>query len=127
ERLLREIHGFPAAEKPALGPNPFSGAVIAGTSAPRIAGPTGVTASGAFLLDDVWFKKHADIAGKGHAALGFKASMELRYALHSPVNKSQMELLNAVRKSEIHTFGWPIGVILENKAEYRPRPSADGI
>ena len=27
----------------------------------------------------------------------------------------------------IHTFGWPIGVTLENKEEYRPRPMTDGI
>jgi hypothetical protein len=36
-------------------------------------------------------------------------------------------LLNAVRASEINTFGWPIGVTLENRDEYRPRPVADGI
>ncbi len=53
--------------------------------------------------------------------------MEVRFALHSPIMKSQLDLLNAVRRSEIHTYGWPIGVMLENKEEYRPRPISDGI
>lgn len=53
--------------------------------------------------------------------------MELRFALHSPVNKSQIELLNAARKSQIRTFGWPIGVVLDNREEYKPRPVAEGI
>ena len=53
--------------------------------------------------------------------------MELRFALHSQVNKSQLDLLNAVRKSEIRTFGWPIGIVLDKRNEYRPRPVADGI
>jgi hypothetical protein len=39
--------------------------------------------------------------------------MELRFGLHDPLSKSQVDLLNAVRKSEIHTFGWPIAVTLE--------------
>jgi hypothetical protein len=59
--------------------------------------------------------------------LGIAGSMELRFALHTPVNKSQVDLLTAVRASEVHTFGWPIGITLENKDEYRPRPFGDGI
>ena len=53
--------------------------------------------------------------------------MELRFGLHDDIAKSQLDLLNAVRKSEIHTFGWPIGVTLENRDEYKPRPYGDGI
>lgn len=127
EELLREIHNSPASGKPALGSNPFSGAPIASGPGLRIVGPTGVTVSGSSLLEDSWFAKHAEAAATGHSKLGFKALMELRYALHNPVNKSQLDLLNAVRKSEIQTFGWPIGATLENKDEYRPRPTADGI
>jgi hypothetical protein len=44
-----------------------------------------------------------------------------------PINKSQLELLNAVRNSEIHTFGWPIGITLDNREDFRPQPVADGI
>jgi hypothetical protein len=127
EELFREIHNSPANAKPALGSSPFSGSVVPGSPAVRMVGPTGVTVSGVALLDDPWFVRHADTAAAGHAKLGFKALTELRYGPHSPVNKSQIDLLNAVRKSEIRTFGWPIGIMLENQDEYRPRPMADGI
>jgi hypothetical protein len=127
EELLREIHSSPASAKPPLGANPFSGSIAPSGMALRMVGPTGVTVSGAALLDDPWFAKHADTAAVGHGMLGFKALMELRFALHSPINKSQLDLLNAVRKSEIHTFGWPIGITLDNRDEYRPRPTADGV
>jgi hypothetical protein len=127
EELLREIHNTPALTKPPLGANPFSGSIIQGASALRIVSPTGLAPSGASMLDESWFAKHAETAAIGHAKLGFKALMEVRFALHSPVNKSQIDLLNAVRKSEIHTFGWPIGILLENRDEFRPRPTADGI
>jgi hypothetical protein len=127
EEILREIHNSPAVAKPPVGSNPFSGSVRPNSGGPRMVGPTGIAASGMSILDDAWFAKHAEAAAVGHGKLGFKGLMELRYALHSPINKSQLELLNAVRKSEIHTFGWPIGVTLENKEEYRPRPITDGI
>jgi hypothetical protein len=52
--------------------------------------------------------------------------MEVRFGLHSGLNKSQIELLSAVRASQIHTFGWPIAVLLD-RDEYRPRPFGDGI
>ena len=35
-------------------------------------------------------------------------------------------LLRAAEDSEIHTFGWPIGVVLRND-EFKPKPYADGI
>lgn len=63
----------------------------------------------------------------GLISLGLVAHMELRFGLHDGINKSQIELLNAVRKSEIHTFGWPIGVTIENRDEDKPRPYGDGI
>lgn len=126
EEILREIHNVPLAAKPPLGPNPFSGSITSGPGI-RSVSPTGITASGTSVLDDAWFVTQAGTAAAGHAKLGFKGLMEVRFALHSPISKSQIELLNAVRKSEIHTFGWPIGVTLENKEEFRPRPMTDGI
>jgi hypothetical protein len=124
--LVRELHGTPAVAKPPLGSNPFSGATPAVLAA-RGAGPTGITGSGESLLDDVWFADNQKAAFAGLANLRFEGSMELRFALHSPVNKSQIELLNAARKSQIRTFGWPIGVVLDNREEYKPRPVAEGI
>jgi hypothetical protein len=127
EELLRELHTSPATSKPPLGPNPFSGNVPGGAPASRTTGPTGVTASGGLLLDDAWFLTNEQTASIGLGKLDFKGSMELRFALHSPIAKSQIELLNAVRKSQIHTFGWPIGIVLDNREEFRPRPMTDGI
>lgn len=127
DELLHEIHNVPVAAKPPLGPNPFSGSIADSGPGIRAVSPTGITASGASVLDDSWFAAQATTATSGHAKLGFKGLMEVRFALHNPISKSQIELLNAVRKSEIHTFGWPIGVTLENKEEFRPLPMTDGI
>jgi hypothetical protein len=126
EQLLREILGAPAVVKPPLGPNPFSGSPTS-LAPSRTAGSTGLTAAGERLLDDSWFAKEHPVAVAGIARVGLHGHMELRFGLHGPVNKSQIELLNAVRKSEIRTFGWPIGVTLENRDESRPRPYGDGI
>jgi len=125
EELLRELLGAPAIVKPALGPNPFSGAAPnAGTG--RTAGPTGVTASGQLLLDDPWFGKESGVATVGIAKVKLSGHMELRFSLHAEINKSQVELLSAAKASNIRTFGWPIGLVATGE-DYRPRPHPDGI
>lgn len=124
--LLHELHGEPASTKPPIGPNPFSGSApspMAGTGA----GPSGLTSTGARLLDSPWFELHAAKARARLTTLNRAGAMEIRLGLHDPIGKSQIELLNAVRTSEIRTFGWPIGILLENREEYRPRPTPDGI
>ena len=126
EQLIREIHGTPSTAKPPLGVNPFAGVAPAAAAA-RVAGPSGLTPTGQSILEDEWFQRQREQADAGLANVQAPGSMELRFALHNPVNKSQIELLNAVRNSEIQTFGWPIGVLLENRDEFRPRPVADGI
>lgn len=124
--LLRELHGQPASTKPPLGQSPFSGLPQPPQAATR-AGPTGVTGDGTRLLDDAWFQANASDAFAGLERVGLKGGMELRFALHDPLGKSQVELLDAVRTANIRTFGWPIGVLLENREEYRPRPVNEGI
>jgi hypothetical protein len=52
--------------------------------------------------------------------------MTLRANIDKEFFRSQNELLDAVTRSEIRTFGWPIGITLQ-KEEYRPRPYADEI
>lgn len=117
--LAKELRGLRIAAKPPIGPNPFSGA------------PAATTASMAFrdvkFLEGDWFAKERAIAQKGLLGNGLVSSMELRIGSLSPLSKSQIELLNAVRQAEVHTFGWPIGITLENRDEYRPRPYGDGI
>lgn len=127
EELVRELLGAPLAKKPPLGENPFSGELPKQAEPVRVVGPTGVTRAGGQLLSEPWFETERAVAEKGIAQLGLDGCMELRFGLHDELSKSQLDLLNAVRKSEIHTFGWPIGVILENRDEYKPRPYGDGI
>jgi hypothetical protein len=50
----------------------------------------------------------------------------LRANIDKALSKSGSELLDAVTRSEIRTFGWPIGITLQTE-DYRPRPYADGI
>jgi len=127
EQLVRELQGTLSLAKPPLGSNPFAGVAPTATSGARLAGPSGLTSSGHSVLDDEWFEQRRQQASAGLAQLKAPGSMELRFALHDRVGKSQIELLSAVRNSEIHTFGWPIGVLLENRDEFRPKPVADGI
>jgi hypothetical protein len=135
EELLREIHGAPAAVKPPLGENPFKGEVIESGEPVRVAGPSGATAAGVPILNGDWFQAHHRTAAAGLTKINLgidveaqlTGSMEVCIGLHNGLNKSQVELLNAVRGSQINTFGWPIAVLLENRPECRPRPFGDGI
>lgn len=127
EELLRELLGAPANVKPPLGANPFSGELPKQMEPARVVEPTGVVRAGGLLLSEPWFEDQRAASDKGLAQLGLDGCMELRFGLHNQISKSQLDLLNAIRKSEIHTFGWPIGVTLENRDEYKPRPYADGI
>ena len=124
--LAREIHGTPAISKPPLGPNPFSGITAAPTST-RVVGPTGALAASDKFLGSDWFSQEHDRAQSGIAKLKLVGYMELRIGVLHQLSKSQVELLNAVKQSEIKTFGWPIAITLENRDEYRPRPYGDGI
>ncbi len=122
-QLARQIHGAPANSKPSLGPNPFSG--VSASLAPKLG--TGPQVSDEELISNEWFKVESDRARDGIAKLKLTGFMELRAAPTCLIAKSQVELLNAVRQSEIKTFGWPIGITLENRDEFRPRPYGDGI
>jgi TIR domain-containing protein len=138
EDLAREIHGAPAMAKPTLGENPFKGEVIASAEPVRIAGPSGATPAGEPILSGEWFRAQHGTAAAGIAMLNIGddgsvqqinalGAMEVRFGLHGGLNKTQVELLNAVRASEITTFGWPFAVLLENRDEYKPQPFGDGI
>lgn len=126
DELLREIHGIRAAGKPPLGPNPFSGVAPPPDHGSPV-GASGLTEAGTRVLDGEWFERQATTASAGIAKIHLTGSMELRFALHEPIGKSQVELLDAARGAETRTFGWPIGIVLDNREEYRPVPVTDGI
>jgi TIR domain len=135
EELMREIHQAPAVLRPPLGDNPFRGEVIEPAEPVRVAGPSGATAAGVPILNGEWFQAQhrTTTAGVTTLNIGVEAgsqligAMEVRFGLHNGLNKSQIELLSALRASQILTSGWPIAVLLENRPEYRPRPFGDGI
>jgi TIR domain len=124
--LARQIHGAPTISKPPLGPNPFSGtpipSTVTGTSSPTDASVTDDKSP-----KNNWFFNEQARAQGLISKLNLTGYMELRANVLHPLSKSQIELLNAVKQSEIRTFGWPIGITLENRDEYRPRPYKDGI
>jgi hypothetical protein len=134
--LMGDIHQAPAAMRPPLGDNPFRGEVIESAELVRVADPSGATAAGVPILNGEWFQAQHGTATEGLTrlnigAIGAKAgshagAMEVRFGLHNGLNKSQIELLSAVRTSQILTFGWPIAVLLDHP-ESRPRPFGDGI
>ncbi|MEV8472395.1 toll/interleukin-1 receptor domain-containing protein [Ralstonia sp. UNC404CL21Col] len=127
DELLRELLGVPANAKPPLGMNPFSSELPKDAEPIRVVEPTGIFRVGGRLLDEPWFDNLCEGARAGMARMGLGGSMELRFGLHQLVSKSQLDLLNSIRKSQVHTFGWPIGAVLENNDEYRPRPYSDGV
>ncbi|MGC2424933.1 MAG: hypothetical protein WA666_11350 [Nitrospirota bacterium] len=78
--------------------------------------------------DDEWISKHQKIASDGLKATGLTGFMEIRMVLPEAIlDIPQGELLDAADRAEVHTTGWPIGVVLHNRDEFRPRPTTEGI
>jgi len=78
--------------------------------------------------DKEWIAAQRQAALQGLIVAGHRAFMEARFALDAPKpSKTQRELDDAASVAPITTFGWPIGIYLGNRDEYRPRPRADGI
>lgn len=75
-----------------------------------------------------WASEQRQAALDVKTLVGANGSMEVRFTPNQtllPVR--QDKLLDAAAAAQIHTFGWPIGVVLENREEFRPKPTADGI
>jgi hypothetical protein len=123
--LARQVHGTPTISKPPLGPNPFSGTPI--TSMGAATGDPANKSADDKSLKNSWFLQEETRAQELISKINLTGQMELRANISHTLSKSQIELLNAVKLSEIRTFGWPIGITLENREEYRPRPYKDGI
>lgn len=78
--------------------------------------------------DNEWISSNQTIALSSLKQTGMGAFMEIRMVLPElNLNISQGELLKNAEKATINTFGWPIGVVLNRRDEYRPRPRTDGI
>lgn len=80
------------------------------------------------VIDQAWFDRHFETADRSLRSMGFAAFAEVRVSLlSSQLNADQSRLLDAARASQIKTFGWPIGVTLDGRPEYVPRPTNEGI
>ena len=78
--------------------------------------------------DQVWIDRMRHSAMEEYSKSGFTAYVEAFSTTSAPrVDQSQNKLLEAVRVSEIRTFGWPIGVMDINTDHMRPKPLSDGI
>lgn len=78
--------------------------------------------------DKEWISKHKEAAFSGLKQFGKSEFMEIRMTLLEDfnLNVAQGDLLTAANNAQIHTFGWPLGVISNDK-EYHPKPTVDGI
>jgi len=78
--------------------------------------------------DKNWISTNQDTAFSGLKRSGKSGFMEIRMTLPNlKPNIAQGELLRVADQAQINTFGWPIGVVLGNREECRPRPKTDGI
>lgn len=77
--------------------------------------------------DAEWSKELHAVGLTGLSGVARQGYMEVVAQLRPAGNWGQPQLLEAMRAAEIHTFGWPIGITLESRDEYRPRPTSDGI
>lgn len=79
-------------------------------------------------LDTEWLAGHQQLAVLGLKSAGKKAFIEIcHFASDFFVEKSQRELLSAARQAQIRSVGSPIGQVLDNNEDARPKPTNEGI
>jgi MinD-like ATPase involved in chromosome partitioning or flagellar assembly len=79
-------------------------------------------------ISNEWLQKHRAAALKGLEKSGKPGFMEVYHFCTDPLPmKDQSQLLTIAEQALIHAFGWPIGVVLRNRDDFRPRPINDGI
>jgi hypothetical protein len=115
EELIREIHQAPRHLKPPLGPNPFA--------------PTASFKEIASIRDvmtDPWFQGHR-ATGLPKAQAFSPGTMEVSFGARDwSTSVNQKDLLEAGERSAVHTFGWPIGVVL-HVDDGKPRVTKEGL
>jgi hypothetical protein len=107
DELCRALHEAPRHPKPDLGSNTYG------------------TPSARDVFADEWFSRHRTAAMGEVARRG--AFMEVGFGLAGDTAKvNHRTLLNIAERSAIHTFGWPIGVVLHTD-DGKPQADVDGI
>lgn len=79
-------------------------------------------------LDPEWLGRHREAALFGLAAAQKMGFMEVCHFLpEAVIEKPQLDLLSAAKQAQVRTLGWPIGPVLDNREEFRPRSGNEGI
>jgi hypothetical protein len=79
-------------------------------------------------LDGEWLTRHRREAFEGLSAAGMSGFMEIcHFSPDASISKPQRELLSAARQAQVHVSGWPIGVVFDNREEFRPKATNEGI
>lgn len=79
------------------------------------------------MAEPDWHEPLRETAEAGLAGVGRRAYMEVAAEIRPAGSWSQGKLRDVLRESSIHSFGWPIALVMENRDEWRPRPTSDGI
>lgn len=111
DELVRILHEAPAFSKPPLGKSPFSN--------------VDATVNRIDVFSDKWFQDHQAKAMKEVQHRGAFMEVAFGASVNAPKTKHRT-LLNIAERSAIHTFGWPIGVVL-HVDDGKPRAEEDGI
>lgn len=77
--------------------------------------------------EEPWYMALRSRGEAGLTAMKREGYMEVAANITPQLNYQQVQLRDAVRDAQVRTFGWPIGVMLDSRDEYRPRPTTDGI
>ena len=79
------------------------------------------------ILDMEWTEAHRETAARQMEEAGVTTYMDAAFGIAYPKpDRIQADLLKAASDSQIHTFGWPIGVVLERQ-ECQPQPRVDEV
>jgi hypothetical protein len=78
------------------------------------------------VTDDEWLSVQHEVATAGLSSINLTGCMEADAALLPKGSWRQSTLLAAVEASQIKTFGWPIGIVI-NRDPLRPHPTSDGV
>ena len=78
------------------------------------------------VVDEEWVAAQHQLATAGLTTVKRSAYMEAVASIQPKGSWRQPVLLSAVEASQVKTFGWPIGIVL-NRDEYRPHPTSEGV
>jgi len=78
--------------------------------------------------DPNWLGRHGVAALEQLMNSNLPGFMEVsHFSPDSEADKDQRELLSVARQAQVHLTGWPLGLVMDDSDQFRPRPLKDGI